>query len=380
MSKKRLFMFVILASLVSGITISGCKRKKADYLGPEYITAPDNLVVTGFAASSNVNFQTGACSTQADFSARVSYTITYRGLTSGAVKQYIGVSDKLDATVPGGVWNGSHDNLYFFHKGEQVEVTLSFLRSEVNYKDTITIQEIRNTFPANPQLVRVGGPLYFSYEIANPATGGYFPLQFWFSEAKNTADKFAFYALASDYGIKAIDGVKTFRIAGVSDQPNGYFVGGIQHRSNTTAFLLPTTWTDPSQIYFNVYLYGNGQRNTIVNLEFHESDATNATNGPTKKDCGGSTVGASGHDPCTDDAWVMAVPIDFTGWRLVSFRYSDFLRSGEAGAGGSGNNQIEPIRVARIQLGVVSTPAFTKADVIFDYPVITYGAPFDPTK
>jgi hypothetical protein len=31
-------------------------------------------------------------------------------------------------------------------------------------------------------------------------------------------------------------------------------------------------------------------------------------------------------------------------------------------------------------MGVVAAPAFATAKVMFDYPVISYGAPFDPTN
>ena len=48
---------------------------------------------------------------------------------------------------------------------------------------------------------------------------------------------------------------------------------------------------------------------------------------------------------------------------------------------GNGNGIKEPTRVHRIQIGVLSVPTpKEEINAIWDFPVLSYGAPFDPTK
>lgn len=392
MSVRNIIVFMLAATLVSGVVLYSCTRKKVDYLGPEYLSAPDGFVAANLSVTNPVNFSgAGVCHISANFSNRVTYYITITGQQSGAVKKYTGVSDKIDDNTPGGIWNGSHDGLFFFRTGETVDVVITFLRSDVTLGGTTTINVARNPVTGNTNLYALGTTASNSYEAANVVPGN-FPVQFAFSEAVIDANKYVERIQTSTIGVKSIQGLYSLRIAGKSAQPDGFFVGGIQHRqgfqTTANAFMLPTSWTDPSQIYFNVYIYGNGNSNATVNLEFHESDFDNPHNDRVlPKDtlkfegCGGTQqLNQYGHDPCTDDGWVYAVPVNFTGWKLVSVKYNDFSRSVSIPNGGSGNGIKEPTRVARIQMGVVSNPAFKVADVMFDYPVISYGAPFDPSK
>jgi hypothetical protein len=391
MRVKKYLLLLLSVTIVTGVVLYSCTRKKVDYLGPEYLSAPSGFSASNFTVTPAA-FTSGGWTITADFSDRVTYYVTITGLTSGAEKQYTGVGNNITASSIGGNWNGSHDGLYFFQSGESVSVKLTFLRSDYYLEQLITLPAARNYFAGNPNILPIGPVGNVSYEASNvnsATTASAFPLQFAFSEALagTTVGKTAERDLAASYGIKAIHGQYILRFSGSSGQPDGFFIGGIQHRSGgfpATAFLLPATWTDPTQIYFNVYVYGQGTNSkATVNLEFHESDASNPKNTQPggKKDCNTpNTVGAFGHDPCTDDGWVYAIPVNFTGWKLVSVKYSDCTRSVSVPNGGNGDGVMEPSRLARLQMGVVANPAFANATVMFDYPVISYGAPFDPTN
>ncbi len=377
--------------LISGVVLYSCTRKKVEYLGPEYLSAPTDFSASNLTVTDPVDFSTGVCTITASFSHRVTYTVTMKGLSSGAVKSYTGVGSVLTASGIGGMWNGSNDGLYFFRTGEQVSVTISFLRSEVLLSKVITITTGRDPIMGNPNLIALGGANSGYENLA--VRPGSFPTQFAFSESKLDPVPFADAVLASANGVNAIDGIKVLRFSGKSAQGDGFFVGGIQHRKGNpgtnASFVLPSTWTDASQVYFNVYIYGNGNSKATVNLEFHESDYSNPNNDyfapvdTIKKECGvipGTGFNKFDHDPCSDDGWVAAIPVNFTGWRLYSIKYSDMARSVSLPNGGSGDGVKEPTRVARIQMGVVASPAFAEANVLIDYPVISYGAPFDPSK
>jgi hypothetical protein len=403
MKFRYIYIVLITTILLSGVVMYSCNRKKVDYLGPEYLSAPAGFNATAFSVTPSIDFTAGTCNVLANFSDRVTYTVTFKGLSSGAVKMYTGVDNKLDASTIGGKWNGSHDGLYFFRTGESVEVLVTFLRSDYNLKGTITIIKARDFYTGNPNLIALGG-LNNSYE--NNTNPGNFPSQFSFSNSLpdgrgHANDTLAAYLTLPDpynHGIipfpniKAIDGVNVLRFSGISNQSDGFFVGGIQHRAGnpggSSSFVLPESWSDPSQIYFNIYVYGNGKGNTLVNLEFDESDSSNAHNDyslpkDTLKaacDAPATALNSFDYDPCTDDGWVYPLTVNFTGWRLISVKYSDFPKSVSLKNGGNGNGIKEPKRVARIQMGVVASPAFALTDVCLDYGVISYGAPFDPSK
>ncbi len=381
MRYKALIIMLFSALLVVGVVLESCNRKKVDYLGPEYLSAPKDFSATNFTVTDPVNIPVANCFVTATFSTRVTYTVTFKGKSSGATRTYTSVNDHLDASTPGGEWDGTNDGLYLFRSGENVDVTVTFLRSEYTLKKTILLSVQKNYF-TNPNLIAVGG-INNSYEAAASLVPGNFPFQFAFSNASGP-NAFVDKTPAATFGVKAIHGLNVLRFTGISNQIDGYFIGGIQHRkgnpNTNSTFMLPVAWTDPSQIYFNIYMYGNGASNAIVNLELHESDASNPANGGGKNECGGQVLNAFDHDPCTDDGWVYAQPVNFSGWRLISVKFSDFSKSVSSNNGGSGDVLKEPTRIARIQMGVVASPAFKEASVMMDYPVMSYGAPFDPSK
>jgi len=78
------------------VFFSACQKEKKDLIGPEYKVAGAGFnLVSNFSLNlSNVNFATGGKQFfNAQFSERVTWTITLKGLTSQAVKTISGLSD-----------------------------------------------------------------------------------------------------------------------------------------------------------------------------------------------------------------------------------------------------------------------------------------------
>jgi hypothetical protein len=374
MKLRNIILALCTTLLVSGIVLYSCTRKKVDYLGPEYLSAPDGFSAGALTVTNPVDFTAGKCTLNVTFNNKVTYTVTYTGLTSGAVKSYIGLGDHIDATQVGGLWDGTHDGINFFRKSEAVSVVVSFLRSSYTVSGATVISEVKDYF-TNPNLLPVVADNN-GYEngVLDP-----FPAQFSFLSIPG--------CLTGSSGVvtapKPPEGIYAFKMSGVSCQSDGFFVGGIQHRK--AGFFFPT-WTDPNKIYFNLYVYGSGNKNGRLSLEFHEADLSNNGTKP-KGECqppntpGSPTVGIDEHDRCTDDAWVIQVPFDHVGWKLISVKYADMLPNASLDNGGSGNKIKEPTRVHRIQIGVLSLPTPGKnITAYFDFPVLSYGAPFDPSK
>jgi hypothetical protein len=395
MKVRNIITLLLSAVLVSGLILYSCKRKHVDYLGPEYLAAPADLTVTNYTVSDNIDFYGGTtpCLISAEFNHRVSYTITITGRTSGAKKTFIGVNDKIDASAIGGIWDGGHDGLYFFRAGELVDIVISFLATEYTVKKTVTITYAKN-YLTGKNIIPVGGADYNGYESV-----GAYPVQFTIGSGNSNCTQTFVAPIIDqrsadiiipgkpDSTIMAIEGNYFFQTIGKSYDGNGYFVGGLQHRNSAgEGYLLDSTWTDPSQIYFNIFVFGMGDGHTSINLEFHESDKSTESLKPRLEcglsggNCANPQIEKDMHNPCTDDGWVYQYPVTHKGWKLISVKYSDCTPSASPTNGGSGDKIKEPGRVTRLQIGVVSSPPFNVAHATWDFPVITYGAPFDPNK
>jgi len=108
-----------------------------------------------------------------------------------------------------------------------------------------------------------------------------------------------------------------------------------------------------------------------LNFEFHEDDdgVSSSCIAPT---------GTSPHCPEFEDGWVYKIPINHTGWKLFSAKYSTLNPSEDAANGGSGNRVLQPNQIYRVQMGLVSNPPFNIVEAEFDFACFTLGAPFDP--
>ncbi len=376
-------IIVLVSSvLISGLILYSCKRTAVENLGPEYYSAPADFVVSNYNVTNNIDFVASACSISAAFNHKVSYTITIKGQTSGAEKTYVSIGDKIDVDALGGIWNGGHDGASFFRKDENVSVTLSFLGTDFTDTKIVKIFKARN-FITGANILAVGG-LNNGYEVASE--NGY-PTQFSIGSGHaNCTDNSVLPLDAKrENTYPLLEGKYYYRVLGKSLDAGGYFVGGIQHRTPSgQGYILPAAWTDPTQIYYNIYVYGTGDGVTTLLMEFHESDLSSESSKP-RNECGltggnCATIAKNMHNPCSDDAWVYQYPITHIGWKLISVKYSDFPVSISATNGGSGDKIKEPTRVTRLQLGVLAQPPFKSVTAIWDFPVLTYGAPFDPSK
>ncbi|MFL5728852.1 MAG: hypothetical protein ACJ75J_05120 [Cytophagaceae bacterium] len=357
--KKKTLSIGLLLSMVLFMSVK-CKHNET-FIGPEY-----RLASSGFQSGSfmviapdptNVIFASPNKDTvrfNATFNDRVTWFVDLKGLTSGAKKRITGLSQNLQS-YPTAYWTGTSDDMIMFASGENVEATLSFMGSSVSYKDTVHITTKRDysnivklvndfetttdgTFPA-------GGPPYWYTYNAQPAD------VIWDGASSNKS------TLSSDPRIP--NGNKYFLFHG-TDKLKGFFILGAGFDKQLQ---VPAGYGNPDSLYFNIYVYGFGLSNTKFQVGFDEDDQ--AQNGT--------------YDPLTEDEWDYITKVDWVGWRLLSFKYSETIR-GVAPNGGNGNGIREPLRIQKMGFGMNSDPNGGTAKVAFDYPIFTYGAPFDPNK
>lgn len=325
----------------------------------------------------------------ATFNETVTWKIVLRGQSSTAIKTITGTSSVLNAS--NAKWTGNHDELYFFEDGEKVSADLIISgREGVCTTDTILlVKGINYRVPtAAFQLINADAIAFNSdfEETTSPLNINNFPTQF------NIGGQT--FAVPQDDILRAPEGKNFLRIIGASLETNGFFVGGLQHRKDgaAAAYFLPKTWTDPEKIYLNVYVRGidnlpslNGKQAkpyATLNFECHEDDrGDNST--PENCDYYFKKPTGTGTDhfcPSSEDSWVFKIPVQHVGWKLFSCKYSDLLPSEDFANGGFGNRILEPQKVCRVQLGMVSSPPFNLVSIDLDFACFTYGAPFDPTK
>jgi len=348
---KRILKFSILL-----LVVFACKRETVDYLGPAFIAAPTDFSVTSFTATlPAVNFVTSTETFNATFTHTVSWILTVTGQESGAVYEVTGISNGFS-----NVWKGTNTGMSFFRTGEKVTATISFFGTKYTSSIEVDITKARNyasygQFPRggdfeDPLIVEPQPPLYSPYWAS-----------FNFPTPIPNVDQ-GVDSVAIDYHgniVPSIQGEKYYFIKGLGAQSN--FVSGLQYFGPLNP-KLPAT---PDNVWINMYIYGTGDANAGVEIEYQEDDIRTAP----------------GYNGKIDDAFVTYITLSHKGWKLFSVKYSDLTPSKNADFGGSGNRIHEPKRLISFDvIAIKKTNPDKPVEIYFDFPIITVGGPFDPSK
>ncbi len=352
-------------SIILFIALLACKRDKVDVLGPSYISAPKGFSVSSFTYATNtmpsVDFATDKVLFDATFSDNVSWIITITGKKSKAVHKITGTSKGFT----GQQWTGKHDEVIFFRKGETATATLSFYGTSISSSMDILVTDV-------PDYTTCGIFAQFGHfedtsavlpYYVNPSSNNHYSLYY---ASFNFPDSIAnesqgIDSVAVDYNgnlVPAAQGEKYYYIKGLGAQ--NVFVSGLQYKGA----IFPIPDANPYNVWVNLLVYGTGDANASIDLEYQEADD------------GGINYIASIHD-----AWVAHITLDHVGWKLFSYRYSDLVRSSNKLFGGSGNGIQQPQNLRNFDVVLLkkSNPN-SPVEVYFDYPIITMGGPFKPCK
>jgi hypothetical protein len=348
---KSKIIFSVALFLSTLILFSGCKKKTEDFLGPEYNKAPGDLVFTGNitghgfdafnvvklsgfhfypTAATSINIGTNYQYYVAKFNHTVRWTITISSWKTHAQKVLTGYSDYIDES--NSIWDGGSSNDYFFGyntTNDSVEVKLTVQGSDLVAIDTIKLTGMKIYTDVFNGINHI---LIDDFEGTAPLTA--------FSPFYPDLDDLG----GGNFGNNAYNGIKnqgnfSYRMYG-KDMNNNTYIG-----SNNTPTLndIPSgtiTETDPNEVYINLYIYGAGRANTTVSVIAFENDANQAM---------GTTFNQT-----INDKYIYQIGVDWTGWKLVSFRYSAFKRP-NTGAG-LGNNHKNPEKLSGLALELDSYP------------------------
>lgn len=345
-------VLVGLSAIAVVFSIS-CKRDKhpENLIGPEYKNADPGFYVVNntfvAAPSDKVEFTKTDVGFTAQFSQEVTYFLTLRS-EKGASKTFTGKAADLSKVK----WDGGHDGLYFFNSNDKVFAELSFLGTNVKLQDTLTI-----TTPKSY------GRLVEDFELAKPPLPQVVPghLKFpagWYTFGKEASakapDEDKYYNGVVEYSpsnpktIQPPSGNRYLKVMG-TDVNVDFFVDGAGMQSK---FNLLTANAD--SIYFNVFVYGTGNISDKGSIKIAEDDN-----------------GKGGVQDIVEDELFYDFKINWTGWKLVSVKYSDFSFT----AANTGNRIREPKKAGKMGFALLSDPSGAKVSLIFDYPIFTYGKP-----
>lgn len=329
---KRVRKNILGYSVLAALALSGCSRDE-EMLGPAAhdVFTPFELEETLTVSQDSADFSDGATTVHfgAKFNVIRDWTITIRGDESGIVKTINGTSSEINAD--NSTWNGNSDVPAF--GSEEATVTLT--------------TSLGDTTLSLPFKVLGGKPLDEGGLVVQTFDGTFT------GAIMDQAD--------STYSVKeSTQGGIHFTMVGI-DRNSDYWIGEQSNTAKTGLYAIDEDVTE-EDLYFNIYIYGYGKPETQIEISFKEADADEPNDVYLGSD---------------DDIFSYKVEPNWTGWRLISFKYSEAERSINAGLGDKGNGVREPSRINTVTINLLAKNGSPTSIAKFsmDYAVFTVGGP-----
>lgn len=122
----------------------------------------------------------------------------------------------------------------------------------------------------------------------------------------------------------------------------------------------------PDDLYFNVFVYGNGDGSQI-NYTIKEVE---------------NTIATADYDDKIDESYQTTIKVNFKGWQLFSIPYSKFTYTrqknevtGKEYDGSKANKVKEPGKIRYVQFSLVAGTLGGEGQAIIDCPVMSWGGP-----
>lgn len=317
---------LLYISIISVLILS-CNRE-SDFSGPELLPPSESFSFVDSLEVDNqsVDFITSSASFHASFSEEVSWELVLTGELSGAKKIFKGTDSLLTAE-----WKGRSDNVFLFRGGESVTAVLTFIGNEAT--DFVELE--------------VDEPIEFEgILVADFEGNGVAPSNWWNAFKQNelifTSDRFS--------DIPAPQGTRCLRMEGIDVGPDK-FLGQTGHPGiviySDQGLEFPE---DDDMVFFN--FYASGTRGTRIEVRILET-------------INGNLEGAE---------YSYFVNVAWTGWKLLSVPYSEFVRTG--------NDPEIPFqsakKITRVKFVLRAVTGGNKVEANIDYPIFTVGKPFTP--
>lgn len=312
--------------------------KKEEVLGTQIVTAKAGFKMETLDYSSKrLNLIKDPLTIHVKFNQEIT-TIFKIISSSGATKKYQQTGREINQ-----VWRGGHDGLQFFKAGDTCFVELSFYGIDEKIQDTLILEKAFN----------------FKDKHMVDFTNDFESFGKWIQGDNKIGT-------LENKSIAPIQGKKYLTLEGTASS-NSVYVGGLwlgDLDDNPMKLMSGNNISEnPSDIWFNIYAYGTGDESSEVYFTMFEKDYA-------KK------IESSGG--ITDDGIQVKITFEHQGWKLFSFKYSDIPFKTYNAL--TGNNKREPNLITILDIALQSTTQGGTAKAMIDFPIITQGGPFDPSK
>lgn len=267
----------------------------------------------------------------ATFNEVVTYSITIKGQNSGAIRVFSGTSDAVNEA-----WLGDA-SLIFFQK-EPISISLKVLGKEE------VVDVINSEITA---IAKFNGVIIGDFERTTASC--------WFPGSNQIECNV-------NYDVpEKLEGEFAHLVSGKSnEEPIDNFVGlaSLVPRRNVNRngryFSVPTT--NEEELYFNIFIYGTGDRNVAMFIKFMQDDDENGS-----------------HDADRENGFEMQLTdLSHSGWKKFSFRYADVPLGGNTSFGGNGDGVYRPEKIRGIELGLWALEDPTQSvQFIYDFASFT---------
>ena len=326
---------------------------------PADYTIPGGSFQTSTAQAVFSSFQgtTAGVYFLANFGRNVTWQLKIVGQTSSASKTLSGTSELLNQA--NSTWTGESDGGEFFRTGEVVIASLSIYGANKAYQDTLIIAQAVDYSYLN-QGVLISD---FNSNFVGATGGAYTPT------AGTTFAQFPWITIEQLDTSFAIEGGGLVKFNGI-DKTNLQFIGGVYVQnankpngdftfySDTTLHPYIDPNIDPSKMWINLFIYGYPGSSAQIDLIAKEFDP-----------------GGNANTATYGDQWRTRIELNWVGWKLVSYKYSDFyLTPNSLG----GNGVRNPGNIYQFDINAGPNPNIPNTATVFlaDYYIVTFNQPF----
>jgi hypothetical protein len=324
--------------LLGTAMLASCKRDNKQFEGPSLVdlNGPFGMVKPFTATKTVVDFSKGeSVIFGAEFTKQCNWTISIYGDLSKARKIITGKSRQIDAS--NGVWNGTTTVLPAF----RTEPCRAVLKIE-GVSDSFTLNVGVNGLRV-PQ-----GLMIADFETGlNPK---------WNTFIQSGANM-DFKVKSDAFSVKG----NYLNMAGTVTWD--WLIGLIDFPASAYGANTFTVSNIPEDVYFNCLIYGdpNVANPSRVLFQFKEDDNSNNV-----------------FDVAADDQFDKEIIVNWQGWKLVSFKYSDLIHlvNGQP-APNNGNNRHNPNRAVTISMLHLANPSMGAGSTKIDYLIFTEKTPLE---
>ncbi|GAB1448029.1 hypothetical protein MASR2M44_10340 [Bacteroidota bacterium] len=341
---KNLLMSIFLLGI-----LAGCKKDSVSE-GPDLndLFGEFKVIEPLRASQKTVDFKSGgSVEFKARLSIRTNWTLEVIGINSGARKVYTGNAKDFENGLIN--WDGTISFAPFFRKNESAYARLSFENyPDTLYSDTVQILESRPT-PSVDILIDDFESPQRPYNTFQEGQQAYNSTAVNF-QGVGPAEKTRFYAMSGNHGPTA-----SLFLCGMN------LSSKISQGTGNSYFQFATD--NPKKLFFNAFIYGWGDNKAELSIEFQEDDNQDGT-----------------YQPAQEGTYTYKIPVNWTGWKLVSFSYDDTKISTSGGFGNQDRNGKKELdRIIATQFLLLAQPGTSGITRIgLDFCSFTYNQPFMP--